>query len=220
MAIKTNLKLANIETENNILEPAVEINDEGIKTKKTNMSALQQQVAAKRLLNLNMKLKSGFSSACSDFPLLNYTTVGILTVDMVMPLISAFKRLIAQINNKTIFIPTKQNFCEFIGITSGQYDFLLCKVDIQNNISKQSEISQAMETIQSYLFDMSTTGAEQGLQKERSTIFRMKAKKEGLAVSEVKNEQNIINLIGNNTLELKSPEEYMAALLPNKRRLK
>jgi hypothetical protein len=174
------------------------------------ISKLDEKIYMQKLKRAQLKLKAVFSDVCGTAKPLDYETVGAITEEQLTRVIGAFKRLIARIMEHVTFIPSKQNFCEFTGITVGQYDYLLGK---QEN-GRQSAVSLAMEGIDGYLFDMTVSGAEQGAQKERSTIYRTKAKRQGLGVSEVKNEQPNVFIFGaaNSLLDLKPADAFLAAL--------
>lgn len=78
-----------------------------------------------------------------------------------------YKQFIDQINKVQAYLPTKKNFCSFIGISSNTY-----------NSWKQSDDSERREILQmidDYITDLQLTSAQNGEIKEVTTIFRSKA---------------------------------------------
>lgn len=78
-----------------------------------------------------------------------------------------YKEFISKINEYTNYLPTKQNFCSFAGISTNTF-----------NSYKQSEDAERREIIQQiedYITDLMLTSAQKGEIKEISTLFRAKA---------------------------------------------
>ena len=78
-----------------------------------------------------------------------------------------YKRFIKQINNKIAYLPTKEDFCSFAGISTTMY-----------NNWKRSEDAERREIIQmidDYLVDIHLTMAQHGDIKEITSIFRAKS---------------------------------------------
>ena len=78
-----------------------------------------------------------------------------------------YKQFIQQINEKTPYIPTKEDFCSFAGISTNVY-----------NNWKQGEDAERrdmMQKIDDYLVDIHLSMAQRGDIREISTIFRAKS---------------------------------------------
>lgn len=78
-----------------------------------------------------------------------------------------YKQFIQAINKKTSYIPTKEDFCSFAGISTATY-----------NNWKQSDDNERrdiMQKIDDYLVDIHLTMAQRGDVKEITSIFRAKA---------------------------------------------
>lgn len=78
-----------------------------------------------------------------------------------------YKQFIQQINEKTSYIPTKEDFCSFAGISTTVY----------NNWkqSDDAERREIMQKIDDYLVDIHLSMAQRGDVREISTIFRAKS---------------------------------------------
>lgn len=78
-----------------------------------------------------------------------------------------YKDLVIKINKHQQFIPTKANFCGFIGITSATYSSWQRSDDLR--------LARTMQMIDDFLADVGLSSAQNGDIKEISTIFRMKS---------------------------------------------
>lgn len=78
-----------------------------------------------------------------------------------------YKQFIEKINELQTFLPTKKNFCSFIGISSSQYD--------RWRQSDDSERREIMQMIDDYITDLQLTASQNGEVKEITTIYRTKA---------------------------------------------
>lgn len=78
-----------------------------------------------------------------------------------------YKRFIEEINEKTPYIPTKEDFCSFAGVSTVTY----------NNWkqSDDAERREIMQKIDDYLVDIHLSMAQRGDIREISTIFRAKS---------------------------------------------
>ena len=78
-----------------------------------------------------------------------------------------YKQFIQEINKKTSYIPTKEDFCSFAGISTSVY----------NNWkqSEDAERREIMQKIDDYLVDIHLSMAQRGDIREISTIFRAKS---------------------------------------------
>ena len=79
-----------------------------------------------------------------------------------------YTSMIAEINKNWTYIPTRENFCAFCGISIYQYNLWLRDTD-------HIERLNAMSQVELYIVDMQQSMAQTGETKEVSTIFRMKA---------------------------------------------
>ena len=103
-----------------------------------------------------------------------------------------YKQFIVEINKTTSYLPTKKNFCSFVGISSHQYDAW--------RQSEDSERQEIMQIIDDYITDLQLTSAQNGEVREISTIYRTKSEHgmvEATApvVIEHKTEANIDNIM-------------------------
>lgn len=78
-----------------------------------------------------------------------------------------YKQFIEQINKVQKYLPTKKNFCSFIGVSSVTYD--------NYRQSEDSERREIMQMIDDYITDLQLTASQNGEVKEITTIFRSKA---------------------------------------------
>ena len=78
-----------------------------------------------------------------------------------------YKQFIQEINKKTSYIPTKEDFCSFAGVSTVTY----------NNWkqSDDAERREIMQKIDDYLVDIHLSMAQRGDVREISTIFRAKS---------------------------------------------
>jgi hypothetical protein len=103
-----------------------------------------------------------------------------------------YKQFIDAINKHTTYLPTKQNFCSFIGVSTATF-----------NNYKQSDDSDRREIIQQiedYITDIMLTSAQKGQIKEISTMFRAKAEHgyveaQAPIIIEHKNETDVANIM-------------------------
>ena len=78
-----------------------------------------------------------------------------------------YKQFIEKINEVQTFLPTKKNFCSFIGISSATYD--------NYKQSDDAEKREVVQMIDDYITDLQLTASQNGEVKEITTIFRTKA---------------------------------------------
>lgn len=78
-----------------------------------------------------------------------------------------YKQFIEKINEIQTFLPTKKNFCSFIGISSATYD--------NYKQSDDAEKREVVQMIDDYITDLQLTASQNGEVKEITTIFRTKA---------------------------------------------
>lgn len=79
-----------------------------------------------------------------------------------------YTKMIAEINKNWTYVPTRENFCAFCGISIYQYNSWLRDTD-------RLERANAMSQVELYIIDMQQSMAQTGETKEVTTIFRMKA---------------------------------------------
>jgi hypothetical protein len=91
-----------------------------------------------------------------------------------MRLFSDFLELVSWLNEFGTFIPSKQIFSAFSGISSTAYTYLMTDGD--------DEQKEAMFAIENFLIDMNMEAATNGIAKERTTEFRLRAKNAGHGV--------------------------------------
>lgn len=90
------------------------------------------------------------------------------TAEQIMRLFSDFLELVSWLNEFGTFIPSKQIFSAFSGISSTAYTYLMTDGD--------SDQKEAILAVENFLVDMNMEAASQGMAKERTTEFRMKAR--------------------------------------------
>ena len=78
-----------------------------------------------------------------------------------------YKQFITAINKQTQYLPTKQNFCSFAGISTATFDGY--------KRSDDADKREVMQQIEDYITDIMLTSAQNGDVKEISTMFRAKA---------------------------------------------
>lgn len=103
-----------------------------------------------------------------------------------------YKQYMEAINKKQTFVPTKKNFCSFIGISSAVYQNWLQ--------SEDPDRRETMQMIDDYVTDIMLTEAQNGNIKEVTTIFRTKAEHGMVEASapvviEHKSETNLDNIL-------------------------
>lgn len=89
------------------------------------------------------------------------------STDELYIIFNEFARMIAEINKKIKFLPSKKKFCAFAGISSTTYEAYLVDFDEDKRAVAQM--------IDDYISDMNLTSAQYGEIREITTIFRSKA---------------------------------------------
>lgn len=90
------------------------------------------------------------------------------TAEQINTLFGDFLSLISWLNEYGSFIPTKQVFFAFSGISATAYSFLLA--------DGSEEQREAISAVDNFLVDMNMEAAQQGIAREATTKFRMQAK--------------------------------------------
>lgn len=112
-----------------------------------------------------------------------------------------YQNIISKINERTVFVASKENFCFFMGWTTKFYD------DMLSNTSE--EVKAMMEMINDYIIDSQLSAGQQGLLKANLTKFR--AQTAGEHGHSLITQKEQLSSGGKNT-ELKSKEQLIAEL--------
>lgn len=113
-------------------------------------------------------IKCELYRALAQFKSIDNSIANEATADQLMRLFSDFLELVSWLNEYGTFIPSKQIFSAFSGISATAYTYLMTDGD--------DEQKQAIFTIENFLVDMNMEAASQGMAKERTTEFRLKAR--------------------------------------------
>lgn len=113
-------------------------------------------------------MKCELYRALAQFKSIDNSIANEATAEQIMRLFSDFLELVSWLNEFGTFIPSKQIFSAFSGISSTAYTYLMTDGD--------SEQKEAILAIENFLVDMNMEAATNGLAKERTTEFRMKAR--------------------------------------------
>lgn len=105
------------------------------------------------------------------------------TADLINECLNAFSDLVSWINDYTVFVPTKQLICAFMQITENTYNAMIK--------GRDEDIVTAMESIESYIVDLTFTSSQNDLVKEKSTLSRLKTKGMGHSLSETQSDQPV-----------------------------
>ena len=113
-------------------------------------------------------IKCELYKALAQFKSIDNSIANEATAEQIMRLFSDFLELVSWLNEFGTFIPSKQIFSAFSGISATAYTYLMTDGD--------DEQKQAIFTIENFLVDMNMEAASQGMAKERTTEFRLKAR--------------------------------------------
>lgn len=119
-------------------------------------------------------MKCELYRALAQFKSIDNSIANEATAEQIMRLFSDFLELVSWLNEFGTFIPSKQIFSAFSGISSTAYTYLMTDGD--------SEQKEAMFAIENFLIDMNMEAATNGIAKERTTEFRLRAKNAGHGV--------------------------------------
>lgn len=125
-----------------------------------------KKVALKTISPYTMKCE--LYRALAQFKSIDNSIANEATAEQIMRLFSDFLELVSWLNEFGTFIPSKQIFSAFSGISSTAYTYLMTDGD--------SEQREAILAVENFLVDMNMEAATNGLAKERTTEFRMKAR--------------------------------------------
>lgn len=113
-------------------------------------------------------MKCELYKALSQFKTIDNSIANNATAEQIMRLFSDFLELVSWLNEYGTFIPSKQIFSAFTGISPTAYTYLMTDGD--------SEQKEAILAVENFLVDMNMEAASQGMAKERTTEFRMRAR--------------------------------------------
>ena len=113
-------------------------------------------------------MKCELYRALAQFKSIDNSIANEATAEQIMRLFSDFLDLVSWLNEFGTFIPSKQIFSAFSGISPTAYTYLMTDGD--------SEQKEAILAVENFLVDMNMEAASQGMAKERTTEFRMKAR--------------------------------------------
>lgn len=113
-------------------------------------------------------MKCELYRALAQFKSIDNSIANEATAEQIMRLFSDFLELVSWLNEYGTFIPSKQIFSAFSGISPTAYTYLMTDGD--------SEQKEAILAVENFLVDMNMEAASQGMAKERTTEFRMKAR--------------------------------------------
>ena len=132
------------------------------------------ELVARGAKKATMKTISPYTMKCelyralAQFKSIDNSIANEATAEQIMRLFSDFLELVSWLNEFGTFIPSKQIFSAFSGISPTAYTYLMTDGD--------SEQKEAILAVENFLVDMNMEAASQGMAKERTTEFRMKAR--------------------------------------------
>ena len=138
------------------------------------------ELVARGAKKATMKTISPYTMKCelyralAQFKSIDNSIANEATAEQIMRLFSDFLELVSWLNEYGTFIPSKQIFSAFSGISSTAYTYLMTDGD--------EEQKEAMFAIENFLIDMNMEAATNGIAKERTTEFRLRAKNAGHGV--------------------------------------
>ena len=113
-------------------------------------------------------MKCQIYKALSQFKTIENNVANDATAEQIMQIFADFLEFVSWLNEYGTFIPTKQIFSAFSGISPTAYTYLMTDGD--------SEQREAILAVDNFLVDMQMEAASQGMAKERTTEFRMRAR--------------------------------------------
>lgn len=113
-------------------------------------------------------MKCQIYKALSQFKTIENSVANEATAEQIMQIFADFLEFVSWLNDYGTFIPTKQIFSAFSGISPTAYTYLMTDGD--------SEQREAILAVDNFLVDMQMEAASQGMAKERTTEFRMRAR--------------------------------------------
>ena len=113
-------------------------------------------------------MKCELYRALAQFKSIDNSIANEATAEQIMRLFSDFLELVSWLNEFSTFIPSKQLFSAFTGISSTAYTYLMTDGD--------SEQKEAILAVENFLVDMNMEAATNGIAKEATTKFRLQAR--------------------------------------------
>ncbi len=113
-------------------------------------------------------MKCQIYKALSQFKTIDNNVANEATAEQIMQIFANFLEFVSWLNEYGTFIPSKQIFSAFSGISPTAYTYLMTDGD--------SEQREAILAVDNFLVDMQMEAASQGMAKERTTEFRMRAR--------------------------------------------
>ena len=113
-----------------------------------------------------MKISTRLNEMLRAYRPLSLSDVRELALDTLQSGFIAFMRLISHINKFVVFVPSKQLFSAFIGITTKSY----------NIIREEPAFMDILDSVEDYLLDQNFVSSQSGLSKENSTITKITAR--------------------------------------------
>lgn len=113
-------------------------------------------------------MKCELYRALAQFKSIDNSIANEATAEQIMRLFSDFLELVSWLNEFGTFIPSKQLFSAFTGISSTAYTYLMTDGD--------SEQREAILAVENFLVDMNMEAATNGIAKEATTKFRLQAR--------------------------------------------
>lgn len=154
-----------------------------------------KKVALKTISPYTMKCE--LYRALAQFKSIDNSIANEATAEQIMRLFSDFLELVSWLNEFGTFIPSKQIFSAFSGISPTAYTYLMTDGD--------SEQKEAILAVENFLVDMNMEAASQGMAKERTTEFRMKAR--GSAGHGIRTATTVDDIV-DNAKEVMSQADY------------
>lgn len=165
------------------------------------------ELVARGAKKATMKTISPYTMKCelyralAQFKSIDNSIANEATAEQIMRLFSDFLELVSWLNEFGTFIPSKQIFSAFSGISTTAYTYLMTDGD--------DEQKEAMFAIENFLIDMNMEAATNGIAKERTTEFRLRAKNAGHGVRTSTIADDIIDKVD----DVKSQAEYNRMLV-------
>lgn len=113
-------------------------------------------------------MKCQIYKALSKFKTIDNNVANEATAEQIMQIFADFLEFVSWLNEYGTFIPSKQIFSAFSGISPTAYTYIMTDGD--------SEQREAILAVDNFLVDMQMEAASQGMAKERTTEFRMRAR--------------------------------------------
>ena len=148
--------------------------EEAFEAKKEQYLEEYAEMVARGAKKVTLKTISPYTMKCelykalAQFKTIDNSIANEATAEQIMRLFSDFLELVSWLNEYGTFIPSKQIFSAFSGISPTAYTYLMTDGD--------SEQKEAILAVENFLVDMNMEAASQGMAKERTTEFRMKAR--------------------------------------------